>query len=481
MDLLGRRWTIPVKWVTVGFILLFFIKAEQRWYFPNMYLDTLAQAATYTNWEAGKGWVAYDSDLAEKASMHRFPPVYPVLIGALNKFFGRWTLSIRLLDLLSLFVLFLAIDKVFRQHLSQKWEVDMLLFMAFGLAPFQYATGSGLLALAFFWWGIWNLLRYNNGLAKNLLGSVLLFGLAIWVRPAYLPFAAVIPLYLLWKGWDTREQIQWKALWLSSICLALICFFMLYWQQLGPNLMPKQMGFFPQHLLELSPFFLKSLFFWSWPQEFAVKEWMGGGFGMVKALIGVINLIVLVYGFRSVLTTHTRTFKPYMRISLLVLVLNVSFLCFLSLTKPAERWNAGNLWTYVAEDRYLLPLMSVLLLWVFIQMGTQKWLRLLIRVLVGMYLTFFVFVHGQIHFTTQTEFGFSRSYTHAMESSLLFLKKEGYEQVEFLNDPHHYLVEAYQMDAIESGHQFILEKDEWLNDTSRIIHRSGNWVLIELE
>lgn len=463
----------------IAFVLVFAIKAEQRWHFPNIYLDSLAQAATFTNWTKGLGWVAFDEDLGVQGSMHRFPPLYPLCIGSINYLFRQWTISIRVLDLLSILFILLGLDAIFRRFLGRKWEWGTLVYLGVGLAPLQYATGSGLLALALLLWAIVYLLFYPNKGTKGLFLSVLLLGLSIWVRPAYLPFAGLIPLFFLWKKYFLREKISWLHGGTALSGLAIVCMGMLYWQSLGPNLMPRSGGLYPAHLLQTSPFLVKTLLFWSWPQEILLQNSSPLLFKVLKGLLGLVNLGLLVGLLVVMFQTRSGKEGRLAGISLGVIFLNVSFLLYLSLTQAPEHWIEGHPWTYLKEDRYFLPAMTLSLLWFFMLMKKKPLLKSFLGAISVLYFLAFFYLHGQIHFSSQNKPGFSGSYTFALEESLIFLRKSGFEAVSIHNDPHNYLLEAYQLySAEDSVPVFSLVKKAELPPRSVPLLEVKNWVLV---
>ncbi|MCI4670550.1 MAG: hypothetical protein MRZ79_20615 [Bacteroidia bacterium] len=474
------------KWLLLAFLGILLLKAEQRWHFPNIYLDTLAQAATYSNWLEGKGWVAYDEEHDALTSMHRFPPIYPLVLGTLNSFVKEWTISIRLLDIFVLLFIFLGLEKLFRIQLKKKWTVQMLIFLGIGLAPLQYATGSGLLALCFFTWALSFVLRFLNSFqTTSIIFASLLFSLCFWTRPAYLPFVAVIPALVFFSKHKANRRKFYLVLGGASFLQFTAASFLILWQRQGPNLIPKETGFFPSNLLESSPFLIKSLLFWAWPQEISIETAFPAVYFALKLFLLLINSILLFWlGFYLYRRVKTNS-KSIFFLGLVIILINLGFLLFLSLTQPTEDWNEFKSWTYVAEDRYYLPSMLLILLVFFGLVYRYKWIRALLLGLNILYLLFWGFMVTKIHFETDREIGFERSYTRTLELFILKAQESNLGQFYLKNDPHNYLLEAYQLkgsDPMKFPNYQILAKDgfDLPKETFDIVYDHENWVFVKV-
>jgi len=302
------------------------LRAEHRWHFPNIYLDTLAQAAVYENWEEGRGWIAYDEDQGTDASMHRWPPLYPLSIGLIHRIFPIWTHAIRILDILlltSIFFIFYAFMDLWK---GREQNLLWWFFAGLSLAPWQYPTGSGLMALCLLLASTYFFQRWKKKSQISFLWlSAVLLGLTPWVRPAYLPFLALIPLFLIREAWLERKFNELPLILSLGLLLGLSGLGLIYWQSLGPNLIPQEGGLYFEHLRLGSPFLLKSFLYWNWPQEVWLEQRFPARFPWLRLCWNFLNLLALAAMIRDVWRQREKASKDLGVFLLMLMGLNVLF------------------------------------------------------------------------------------------------------------------------------------------------------------
>ena len=467
--------------------LVILLRVEHRWHFPNIYLDNFAQAATYTNWQAGRGWVAYDPDWGELTSMHRFPPLYPILVGVLTQTGLSWTKAMRLLDGLFLAFIIIGFGR-WMKNLGINRNLPLYcIFGAFSLAPLHYATSTGLMALAFFIWGS-KLALQGLTIHKNygkFTISCFLLGMGVWSRPAYLPFAALLPLFHFFIFIKEKNKADLIRSISASLMMGICCLSLLWWQSMGPNLLPPNEGYYPENLLSITPFVFKSIIYYARPHEIWLEQNLNWVYSLGKwiLVIGSFGALFLVW-HRKNLPFNWRVF------TLTAIGLNLFFLGFLSCIHPPQDWMGSQQWTYVGEDRYFLPSMTLLLLWIMYEVDRKKWLRWGFVGLTVLYGGFFFLSRAYIYAFNDQELSFQQSYAYALENSLIELKKSNTGPILLQDDEFHYLLEAYELSPLQQKERknhpeiYALVKKgelEKLNFSYIPVYFYGNWAFIKAE
>ncbi|MEO0896672.1 MAG: hypothetical protein AAFY71_09760 [Bacteroidota bacterium] len=427
-------WLKVLQWryfplVLVGMAML--SQAEHRWNYPQIYLDNQCQMAVFTHWENGEGWVAYDNDYGRIGSMHRFPPLYGMQLGLLQKLTGSWLSASRIIDILNIWSVLVALALIFRDVNDFKESWPFWLFMVFSFAPFHDGTGSDLMALNYLSLAVWCGLRHEESQRTiYLIMAVVILGLSIWVRPAYLSVGSLFVVYYSWK-WILDGEKSVARYWaLSTLVYLLFAGGMLYWQNLGPNLLPKESGLYLKHL------FLGTAFVWdAWV---FIPSLLSAQMETTLSILSWSFSILILYGL---LLRYLPIRDQRKRLGILLLGLNVSFLYFLSLTQAPEDWNEAGMWTYVMEKRYFLPSILVILVGSCSLLGQKRIYKLMYAAI----LLWAVALFGYVHFYPNSQTSFEDSKLAAIEKAATWVNQNGNTSLPFYEEEHQYVLEASKL------------------------------------
>ncbi len=371
-------------WLFLLWILAWALQVEHRLAYPNLYLDTEVQAGAAYQLLAGNGlnWLQVDpQDWSQTKSqaLDMFAPGYAYALAGMLCLLRDPYAAILGLDVLSLLLVFWGIKRVFnalrKDHSSV--SVCLPLFLAFTLPPFHYLTGSGLWALAYLAIA-WALL-----LDDWVGGDWLAWG-CLWVaaysRTAYLVLIPLLPTYWIAQGYFSNS----KALSRQGAISLLLSLAWLMWEFVHPTAAGYQgaataRGFFPAQLLKVEPFALKAFMYYGLPHELQIKAWLPHIYPWFKVLAQIASLAILWLAWGMGLRAwreRKESPKPFQfALSLLFTSLAVlSLLGFQSLTIAAEDWNWIGYWTYLMEPRYYAPIMLGLVIWLFSQGKSKRWL-----------------------------------------------------------------------------------------------------------
>ncbi|RMG20610.1 MAG: hypothetical protein D6730_19560 [Bacteroidetes bacterium] len=191
------------------------------------------------------------------------------------------------------------------------------------------------------------------------------------MRYAYLGVAVLPPFLLAMCAYLRKQRIYWKlaaqtALLLYPLLGGLMAF--QAWQQGKANYLAEvSKGFFPEHLLAMDAFPLKTFFYYGFiHQQALLKEYplVGKLFVAAACLFSLILIMVIIYyaviWSRPAYRQHAA--GAWLLASCVVIGANVLMLAYLSLRVPPEQWGDLAFWTYVMESRYYAPAMLMILL-----------------------------------------------------------------------------------------------------------------------
>lgn len=409
----------------------FFFQAEHRWQYPQIYLDTQCQMAVYANWSKGEGWVAYDSYLDQVASMHRFPPLYPLALGGMHALTGNWIPAASILDVLFIWGFMLSLVYWVRELLDKTEQTVFWLFLWVGWVPFHYGTGSDLMALSLLSWGMWSGWRYLKSKRRSLfLWATLLVLAGMWVRPAYLPLGSIWVISFGSK-WLTRGPNPYGELGISLMLYVLSASGLLYWQSLGPNLLPKGNGWYPTHLLSMTAFPIEAI---SFLPHLIGDQW-GIPFSYWEGLKWILSAgIITVAAIATPVKWKESVFLP-------LVLINVAFLVYLSLTQPPETWNTFGFWTYVMEERYFLPVMWIVFFWLIQGVRQHRLLRLLVVSAWIYAMVIFSYLH-LLPWIDPDQVDIPMAQERAIEQAHAWLIREEQQILPLYHPEHQYLLEA---------------------------------------
>ncbi|GAB4423846.1 MAG: hypothetical protein OHK0039_40700 [Bacteroidia bacterium] len=342
--------------------LVLLLRAEQRYFYRNLYLDTQVQLVATWHDALGHGQITLHPDPADLSvavakSERIFMPGYGQAVYAVFRLTGDWLAAAYLVDVLAL-ALALGALAMLARYLSLQGPLLLawLLFLALAPAPWQYLAASDLLGLGLFLWAA-VALCYRPGLVGGLLALALL-GAATWVRAAYLGLLPLVPLYLLR---DLRLR-PWLVLGAAAAALALA---LLAWQMQGDSFAkPQQPGWYFAHLRHIDPFPFKAFFYYGLPHEVALAARSPLAATLLRIAAPLLSLALLAGAAYLSLRRGGRE-RRLGRLSALTLALVLAMLAWLSLRWPPETWNWTGHWTFVMETRYYAPAMCLLLVLLF--------------------------------------------------------------------------------------------------------------------
>jgi hypothetical protein len=336
-------------------VLLLMALAGRLWFecaCIDFNMDKARQLVIAQNFSAGEGFTlrtADPRDLADTISLRIpwWPIGYPFLMSSLNVLFHDYILSSIVLDLLGVLVLFKSFFTFFRVlDLGRRPFILFLIFTAFSFAPYFYLGSTDFLSAALY------LLALSMALDRPGAARCVTLGAAVFVaaflRYAYYPFTVIIPIFLFVNG--KRREALVTFLSTALPLAALLAFYQYYFG--SPFYVKGVDAFFPEHLLHMDPFPLRSFFL----LELAEKNLPASMLYLVRPAAWIVSLVLLGMLAVNYLQGVNRKF-----LSLLFMTvgLNVAMLSYYSLKNPPQSgWI--DWWTYVQETRYYAPSMLLI-------------------------------------------------------------------------------------------------------------------------
>lgn len=352
--------------------------------------DRNQQILAAINWLKGNGMSVPTASFSDISSvsmipLQGWPPGYSVVIAGVYQLVGHvsegvfgWFLAAILLEYLGVILVFASVHfllTLLREEISPAVYPLFFLFWIFSFTPFHFTTASEEIALGAFLLGIgaWIKVWGNKPFSVFwLLAAFAGFLLAGWFRYAYIPLIITGPVVGLLSVWKDTTGRKKTAFWTLGIAVIVMVGF---WVILHPthsqsgNLRDMVTGgkFYPENLLKMSAFPLKSLFFMgidALVQKLGIKLPMAV---FTLRLIYVASTIGLMLFPLRMWRQHGKNFlqaKPSVRpvstllsaMFLLTILIVPGTLMLLSLVNPVEIYE-GKTWTYVEETRYYAPLL----------------------------------------------------------------------------------------------------------------------------
>ncbi|MDX2286926.1 MAG: hypothetical protein NW241_22365 [Bacteroidia bacterium] len=362
-------------WLAAGLALA--LQLDQRWHFPNLYLDTEVQMGAAASWLAGRGFASPEAapDAPENIryrSARIFMPGYAAVLAGFRLAGAGWLQAVWLADALSLLVLLSAMAVLLSGWggAGEGWRAMGLLYLGASPAPLHYLPGSDLLMLSLFAWMAVCLLRERHAAA-------LLLALACaWARSAGL---VLLALPLLWLLMRRPLPAAKRAVLLAAASLGALLSTRLW--SAGEESLLDQAGFqlFPAHWRWWEPLGWKAFIYYGQPHELQLAALHPAAPGLLRAAGWAATLLlgwIWLQGWRA-----APALRAPVRLTLLVLGLICGMLGALSLLSPPETWNDAGFWTYVMETRYYAPALLLIVALSFALAGWESRFpgRLLLR------------------------------------------------------------------------------------------------------
>lgn len=201
--------------VLVVFICVLF-QIHYRYHIPKLGTDNLLQIAESYSIAKGGG-INYPIAKPEDLSKHTLryfdaPPGYPLILVPFLSVIKDFVLAEFLLGAIAIVLLFyawLSILNLFKHYFNDGFIASLFIFWTFAYSPFRYLTTVDIIALTFFSWSIYCLLKIlQNGPQKKQLTLLVLLSIVAYLgsffRFAYYPLSfipsIVFLIYTIFKG-----------------------------------------------------------------------------------------------------------------------------------------------------------------------------------------------------------------------------------------------------------------------------------------
>lgn len=360
-------------------------------YFNQLDWDKLFQAMAGKNFIEGHGFTikqVHVNDLSKEyyEPLQGWPYGYSILAGIAYWFVHNLGRACLVLDVIFAVLYFIILKKLFKQLGFPAYVSNLALLLTGAAIPF-YVTDSwptDFISLV--------LLIYLCSLAlqsfsgkqsiRQTLWLAVVNCLAVWFKYMYLPVTFILPAFLLWNGWQQKNKKLFNTglivLVAAILSTGLLLAIRIPYSQPANYVNISGRGLFWHNLLNLYPFFISAfitLDFYltqigtltklNYSTWLTLLKW-------INLLLFACMLVRFVYfSFQKKWTGHS----PWAVFTLLSGAMGIcllAVLAYMSLTYdnhfPAPRILV---WTYLAEERYLvLPEFVALLLairWLFLQ------------------------------------------------------------------------------------------------------------------
>jgi hypothetical protein len=376
----------PPVWILFGGGWL--IQAAHRSLFRQAYVDSdvhLALARQVLDRGAARLAVIEGTDptVVNLVPMPDLMPGLTWLLAGWWKILGDPYLALLVSDLTALGALFFLIYKTYRHFSPQTTPWALAFFLATSLTPWRFLSSSDILALALYGWAVWFSFRWHGSQrTSHLLFALACSFLAFFVRYAYLPMMGALPLALGFAmSWQPlKNRVLPLGLWLAGALLLGGGWF--FWEKIsgsGTYLYGGEAAWYPQNLLALDPFPVKSLLYLNWSHVSAAAGYLGVPFSALNAILWLISIAGVAFAGWVAFTHRKSDGRLWLgaRFWAGLAVVNTAMLMYLSLRNQSQSWNEGGFWTFVMETRYFAPVLLVGqgLLWSLTTIRRWKWLR----------------------------------------------------------------------------------------------------------
>jgi hypothetical protein len=264
------------------------------------------------------------------------------------------------------FILFLSkyFDFLKLENYKRKF---IILFFTLAVAPFIWFSFSDTIATVLCLWGFYFNLKYqDNEKNVNILFSLILLGLAYFVKYSFLPFLLypVVSFILKEKSSAFKKAKQFLII-VSYTTIIFLFFYFLNNLLVGKMQMTSTFDALNgnAHWSQLLRFdgFLFTFGVYEWVFENLIKGQFGINFefNWLSVLVTVYFYVLFIRVFFSKKRTfQNSSFQNSINISLSAGALIIGFLTFLTLNNPGQTWTKPY-WTFVEETRYYGPVIVI--------------------------------------------------------------------------------------------------------------------------
>ncbi|HLK26967.1 MAG TPA: hypothetical protein VKT28_00195 [Puia sp.] len=382
MQLFKKTFSSPA---TTFFILVIAIASINAWQLvlPNFSYDNSFAIAAAKNIFGGKGYSlatvsAKDLSATYFEPLNKWPPGYSWLL-VIIKVITRvdWIIASYILNAIGATLLVLAMRKILVLLNVQVWAINAyMLFAGFVPYPFLSVWFSDLIAVAFFMWAIFFLMRIivsENKIFLNAIAAALLLAYCAWLKYLYYSISFVPLLFLLFYSVRKKNPKIIKAVISACFILSVCIMYMLWFQQQHSGsavyINPTGKGFFPEHILSLAPIIPASLIDFRFydmqlsrilnmPYLKVIIFWQ-----CVNVLLSLLMLTLAIRYIKKTGFHFTSKRSIYMYLGITTSVAIFFQLLYLSLTQKPYNDGYTKFWTYVQELRYYA------VVFIFIQQG----------------------------------------------------------------------------------------------------------------
>ena len=366
--------------VTV-FIILAAITGRiiQLLYFFNIRLDASHQFIATQNFVNGHGITmatAYGSDISSTVyePLINWPPGYSILLSPFYVLFkGNYVAAGLCLGILAAILLILVSRSILKLLDVPLYLINInTLISGFIIYFFYFIASSDAVAISLGLLAIYYcllLLKSNEGWIKKIIGITIPLLFCGVIKYLFIPTIFAIPFFLIWKGITNKNRILIKSGGYITVILVGILGALLLWQKsisgTAAYISQPGRGFFPDNLLSFFPFipgsFLK-------PDTAAMllrkDPATASSMLVVFQYIHFFFLAVLsVIFIKKILTTGIKKSTPagnFLYLTFFTAAAICVLLTILSLMVEKERWDSGQLWTYIEDQRYYgLPIVMI--------------------------------------------------------------------------------------------------------------------------
>ena len=400
-----------VLFVVIAFSLLLRINFEIT--YQDLYVDKMIQISEAKNLMIGNGLTnsAINSNDFTRISsnyVNKYAPGYSLFIIPFHFITGDYHLAANIMDIFFVVLLFLALILLLNcLNIPPKKQILLFAFLGISFTPFYHLSSTDLISMTFFQWAIYFTVRYLKDKAGYIRISVLtgfLLYLTGFIKYNYYPLMFSVPLAVFIIGYFNKEkQVKLFSVICGGVAMILLLLQSIILKMFSGSMFTivDETGIFFKNLLSMDVFPFKSFFFYEGllTNLFVSRPYMETIYILIAAafsLLVIIETIRFIFkknignestpknmifenqhcpdpkgrlifcdfplgikgkksqnkengAFRSGL--DNKIIKNYLILGLTVLIINVMFLSFMSLTHKAQAWQTPP-WTSVEETRY---------------------------------------------------------------------------------------------------------------------------------
>jgi hypothetical protein len=388
------------KTVTLLFIVALICRAESALFGQDFNSDKETQIIAAKSLLEAKGVTlpnakSADVSLVEYKTYYQWPRGYSVYFAGIYYFVRNIFWAAFLLDLLAILLYFFSwrwLIGIFSEDSSNRnFAFSIFLILtAFSNTPFDYLKSSDLIALSFYLFSLGCLFSSDEGRR----GWILFFmGLAaicfaIYTRYAYIPVSFVLMAAFLIIFYKNRKKIFITRFVIGVIVFALFTQF--------ANHSSEAPAFRNESLVSGYNVNALSKFYYMFPVQSIIasntthsitKVLHGKGETICMALLCLLILGVFAWSFRNVVREWFSTARVSPSVIIIIIslasaIISILLLIYMTLTRPTQKNDVLDNWTYVEEKRYYVIFwMTMLMSFSFTIMHDNGKLRKIILVI----------------------------------------------------------------------------------------------------